>query len=450
MTAAPEARPGSRWPVRHRADGDFTVSQITGASPSSVPLAGGPWPAVARAALDSRLWQPGAAVRPGAVTAAARHDRTRDPAPPGGPDDAALLRAFETAPLWNPPVADAVAGLTPAEAWAWLTLAGHWTATAAADGDLRYLNTACKLLGAVWARYGWPPRDQRDDGLADLAASVARLIDGTCGQARRRLEARLALPAAPAETGSTRMPPTRPPRGGRAPVIAVLAAAGSGTAARFTAAAAAARVPVSLLCWYEPPRPPGPESGYASAWYPPATGPAPAAPPVPGHLPQARAQSWDEVTALLGSRGADLVILAGMPVVPGRVLEAARLGFLNAHNGALPAYRGMDAVGWALLGNDPVTCTLHIARPAVDAGEIIASLPVPAAPAGTLRDRVKDAQVQLLLRAAAYTAGHGRLPDAVPQQPGAARHCYRLHPHLKRLLDTTAYAADHYTEGARP
>lgn len=243
------------------------------------------------------------------------------------------------------------------------------------------------------------------------------------------------------------MPPPRPAVG-RTPVIAVLASAGSGTALRFTAAADAARIPVSQLCWYDPPRPHCPDSGYASAWYPPDSGPAPAAPPAPGCIPQTRAQTWDDAAALLESRDTDLVILAGMPIVPGRVLAAARLGFLNAHNGALPAYRGMDAVGWALLHGDPVTCTLHVARPAVDAGEIIAALPVPAAPAGTLRARVKDAQVQLLLSAAAYTAGHGRLPDATAQQPGAGRHYYRLHPHLKRLLDASPYAADDPAEGA--
>jgi hypothetical protein len=143
------------------------------------------------------------------------------------------------------------------------------------------------------------------------------------------------------------------------------------------------------------------------------------------------------------------VILAGMPVVPAPVLAIARLGVINAHNGALPAYRGMDAVGWAFLSNDPVVCTLHIARPAVDAGEVIATLPVPAAPGGTLKFRVKDAQVTLLLAAAAFTARCGRLPDASPQQPGAGRQYYRLHPHLKRLLDDSPYAAPgNASEGA--
>jgi hypothetical protein len=93
---------------------------------------------------------------------------------------------------------------------------------------------------------------------------------------------------------------------------------------------------------------------------------------------------------------------------------------------------------------------VHIARPAVDAGEVIADLGVPPAPAGTLRSRVKDAQVTLLLGTAVFTARHGRLPAAAPQRAGAGRHYYRMHPHLKRLLDASPYAsAGNDSEGAR-
>jgi methionyl-tRNA formyltransferase len=127
-----------------------------------------------------------------------------------------------------------------------------------------------------------------------------------------------------------------------------------------------------------------------------------------------------------------------MPIVPALVLDTARLGVLNAHNGALPGYRGMDAVGWALLNNDPVVCTLHLARPAVDTGEVLACHVVPIDPLHTLRRRVKATQMQLLVSGAAYVAATGHLPEATPQ-PQAWRQFYRLHPHLKRLLDSSPY-----------
>jgi methionyl-tRNA formyltransferase len=134
-----------------------------------------------------------------------------------------------------------------------------------------------------------------------------------------------------------------------------------------------------------------------------------------------------------------------MPIVPARILRIPPLGFLNAHNGALPHYRGMDAVAWALLNNDPVICTLHMARPTVDAGEILATAPIPFPPAQTLRDRVKAAQLELLLAAAAFTVLTGRLPDATPQPPTSGHRFYRLHPHLKRILDASPYATPSIT-----
>jgi methionyl-tRNA formyltransferase len=138
---------------------------------------------------------------------------------------------------------------------------------------------------------------------------------------------------------------------------------------------------------------------------------------------------------------ADPVLLVGMPIVPARVLDAANLGTLNAHNGALPTYRGMDAVGWALLNNHPVVCSLHLARPAVDAGEVAAAHPVPVTPVRTLASRVKTSRLRLLLAGAAQVAATGALPDLRPQAATGTQ-CYRLHPLLKRLRDTSPYAHD--------
>jgi folate-dependent phosphoribosylglycinamide formyltransferase PurN len=168
---------------------------------------------------------------------------------------------------------------------------------------------------------------------------------------------------------------------------------------------------------------------------------------VPGTL----AGSWDEVVAAIRAAAADLVLLVGMPIVPARVLDAPTLGVLNAHNGALPSHRGMDAVGWALLHDQPIVCTLHLARPAVDAGEVIAACPVPVTPTPTLAARVKTAQLRLLLAGASQVAATGVLPDLTPQLGNGTQY-YRLHPHLKRLLDTSPYArvAGTQTSAATP
>ena len=455
----PQRPAPARYPVLRHADGDFTTAEILAAACESRRPAAGPVPVpgLAQAALRARLWRLDGTQEPQALAAFAASAGIPEPrglTEEPGEAETALLRAFETASLWTVPVAGSTAGLDPATARAWLALAAHWAGLARLARDLRFLNIACKLLGAVWARYRQPApgTEAAHQELITAAAAAAQVIADTSADMSRRLARRLILhvsqdqPHQYQQHGSPDGTSTRPP------AIVVLASSGSGTARRIAAEAATAGVPVSLVCWHSPSQAgPQPETSYAQAWYPPEDSQPARSCPLPPDVPQATARTWDDAAAILRAQDADLVILAGMPVVPAPVLATARLGVINAHNGALPGYRGMDAVGWALLNNDPVVCTAHIARPAVDAGEIIAAQPVPASPAGTLKSRVKDAQVALLIATAAFTAAHGRLPEASPQQPGPGRQYYRMHPHIKRLLDASPYArSGNAAEGACP
>ena len=327
---------------------------------------------------------------------------------------------------------------------AWLALAQHWIGRTAENDDLRFLNAACKLLGAVWIHYDAARhRSVMDLGawhdLTRPLAAVARLAGAASDDLAARLRDRLVVAA----------PAAAPPRAqldlGLTPVaatatacsVAVLAATGSTGAQRFLRAARTAALPITAVCWYGQPSHDThtARSGYADAWYPPPDGEhaatlMPAAP----HPSQVATPTWDSVAAALREHPADLIVLLGMPIVPEPVLQLARLGVINAHNGALPAYRGMDAVGWAVLNNDPIVCTLHLATPAVDQGDVLATEPVPLTPTGGLRERVKTTQLRLLLAATQFVATTGRLP-ATTEQPDGGRQFYRLHPHLKRLLD---------------
>jgi hypothetical protein len=100
----------------------------------------------------------------------------------------------------------------------------------------------------------------------------------------------------------------------------------------------------------------------------------------------------------------------------------------------------MDAVGWALINNDPITCTVRHVTTDVDAGAVLATRRTPLAPLGGLKERVKAGQLQLLLSVATQTATAGRAPDGITQDHIRARQFYRLHPHLKRLLDSSPYS----------
>jgi folate-dependent phosphoribosylglycinamide formyltransferase PurN len=452
------AQATARFPARHEIDGDFTLTELLnlGDAPTS-PSLSGPQPQVAEAAIRARLWQPSADSDMTAVMAASTGRGAGDSSPASNRAvagvDLELMQAFETAPLWRPPVAASTRALTPATACAWLALARHWLAVTSSTGDLRFLNTACKLIGAVRAHHrnaamrsassrpGW-----READLADRLATVGRQLAALTSTLSRQLDSRLVLGAGP-PSSPAQLPPHFPVHRSRGAAVelAVLAGAGSASPARFLAAASSARLPIAGLCWYTGASAAiggAVESSYDSAWYPPenrTAGTAHSLPP-PRQLPQTTADTWEAVADALRKFNASLVILLGMPIVPGRILRIPPLGFLNAHNGALPHYRGMDAVAWTLLNNDPVICTLHMARPAVDAGEILAAAPVPFPPAQTLHDRVKATQLELLLAAAAFTVQTGRLPDATPQPPTPGRRFYRLHPHLKRVLDASPYA----------
>jgi folate-dependent phosphoribosylglycinamide formyltransferase PurN len=367
---------------------------------------------------------------------------------PGAPtrDDETLLHKIETCGLFLPPVHERVAALTPRLGAAWLALAAHWIELACSCGDLRYLNTACKLTGAVWLhrqRAGVQGAWSEPDLTGQLAAA-GRLLGAATEQLQQRLARRILLAEtiAPGEPALHTVRLTSPARAR----IVVLAGIGSRGAGRLITSATAARVPIDAVCWYGSPRcRPAVASNYASAWYPPARSELGSVPPVPDDFPSTTSATWDEVSAAIRAAEADLVLLVGMPIVPSPVLEVARMGVLNAHNGALPSHRGMDAVGWALLHNQPIVCSLHLARPKVDAGEVVAAEPVPTAPVATLAARVKTTQLRLLLTGAAHVATTGALPD-LASQPAEGTQFYRLHPHLKRILDTSPYASDDHPQ----
>jgi len=433
MATSPAAsmRP-RRFPLRRDLDGDFIVAdlvRVTGTHAASIPAS--PHRGLDVAAHEHQVWRLDQAVDDGRLLGWAAPAGTTI----GGPSesDLALLHAFEVCGLWRPPVSHNLHELSAPRACIWLAVADRWILLSHTSGDLRLLNAACKLVGAVWTRWhttagdGWP-------SVAGPLAHTAHLISDATTHLIRWLH-RCPPPASTATLSPLRPTPTASPAA--TPSIVVLAGAGSAGAQQFLTELPQPS-PVAAVCWYDAPTGAIPaDSAYANAWYPPE--PAAAAPAGrPGARPsgsrQHTARTWDDVTGIIRAHRADLVVLIGMPIVPTPVLRQARLGVVNAHNGALPQYRGMDAVGWAVLNNDPIVCTAHLAAPAVDQGDILATTTVAYGPAASLRIRVKAAQLHLLQAVTLHAAATGRLPAGTPQ--GAGRQYYRLHPHLKRVLDT--------------
>src|SRR5207244_6071935 len=116
----------------------------------------------------------------------------------------------------------------------------------------------------------------------------------------------------------------------------------------------------------------------------------------------------------------NLMILAGAPIVRAPILAIPRLGTLNAHQGALPRFRGMNVIEWAVLEGHPPTLSVHFVDAGVDTGEVVVTEPIPLRPGDTLdtlRRRASAQQVGLLARTVS-AALEGPLPRH-PQHPEA-------------------------------
>src|SRR5262249_55675223 len=80
----------------------------------------------------------------------------------------------------------------------------------------------------------------------------------------------------------------------------------------------------------------------------------------------------------------DLLILAGAPILRAPILAIPRLGTLNAHHGALPRFRGMNVIEWAVLEGFAPALSVHFVDPGVDTGDIIVTEPVSLYPGDSL------------------------------------------------------------------
>lgn len=132
----------------------------------------------------------------------------------------------------------------------------------------------------------------------------------------------------------------------------------------------------------------------------------------------------------------DLMLLGGAPIMKAPVLRIPRIGTLNAHQGALPRYRGMNVIEWSLLERCPPTVTVHFVDPGVDTGDIVRVEPIPVAVGDDL-SRVKrrsgDLQSRLLAETAVL-AQRGPLPRQT-QAAADGKQFYVMHPVLRAVAE---------------
>jgi|GEM_PF-2716760 len=80
-----------------------------------------------------------------------------------------------------------------------------------------------------------------------------------------------------------------------------------------------------------------------------------------------------EVLYFLEKNSPDLVLLKGVSIISGEIIEAAGGKIVNIHSGWLPDYRGVQCGTWPMVNNefDKIGITFHFVDEGLDTGKII-------------------------------------------------------------------------------
>jgi folate-dependent phosphoribosylglycinamide formyltransferase PurN len=150
-----------------------------------------------------------------------------------------------------------------------------------------------------------------------------------------------------------------------------------------------------------------------------------------------------DAVAAIKALGPDLGIHAGAGLLRRPLIDAFRLGVLNAHMGLLPAYRGMNVAEWAALEGAPVGCTVHLIDTGIDTGPILATQEVAIAGCGSiaaLRGAVDRAQLALLGDIVESIVG-GRMPEPLAAAEPPGPQYFHMHQDLAAILEARLLGA---------
>jgi hypothetical protein len=76
-------------------------------------------------------------------------------------------------------------------------------------------------------------------------------------------------------------------------------------------------------------------------------------------------------------RDCDYAVNGGIGILDSEMLSLPRKGWVNAHPGLLPEYRGAEPVLWALKNGDPQGATVHLLDEGIDTGPILLKREMP-------------------------------------------------------------------------
>lgn len=143
--------------------------------------------------------------------------------------------------------------------------------------------------------------------------------------------------------------------------------------------------------------------------------------------------STPEAAAAIADAAPDVIVTFGTGRLKGQILDLCRGRFLNLHGGDPEEYRGLDTHLWAIYHNDfsALSTALHHVEESLDAGDIVATLPIPlhrGMDLHQLRQVNTEICVRLTLEALTDFARRGRFVARTQRRVG------RYYSHMPSVL----------------
>ncbi len=136
-------------------------------------------------------------------------------------------------------------------------------------------------------------------------------------------------------------------------------------------------------------------------------------------------------------RNIDVLINAGGGIFKIPIINASRMGILNAHMGFIPSFRGMNVMEWSLFYDHKIGVTLHFIERGIDTGDILLFKEISIEKEdtiATLRAKSVVINAELMLKCIGLLR-HGGI-NRIKQVPGDGKQYFVMHHRLKEIVET--------------
>jgi folate-dependent phosphoribosylglycinamide formyltransferase PurN len=142
-----------------------------------------------------------------------------------------------------------------------------------------------------------------------------------------------------------------------------------------------------------------------------------------------------ELPEIIRSLGIRYLVNGGAGIFREPLLSMSDLVIVNAHAGALPGFRNMNVVEWALYTGSPVVGTVHRIDAGIDTGPILLERPLDLSAARSVEQARELAFDQVARLVGPAVVGHARGEIEERPQPREGKRWYVMHPYLRAQLD---------------